>query len=200
MALYKVKIEQGAFINDTLFREGEIVELAEGLDPMWGVKCKEDGTELEDMSAKIRARSKLNEHLAKSIEGDAGKATRALAKENAELKLSLESLQDQVSKLTEVITAQQAGQPGGPDPVKEDGGEGDAKGKGKDTPPAPELTEEVKAQVDEAVQLLEDANDDQWTSRGEPKLDVLKDLTGLDLSRADVDAANPRRREKPKAE
>ena len=165
----------------------EVVDLPDGIDPNWGVKCDKDGNELENMSEKMLNRAKMNEQLAKAIEGkDSTKATQALARENAELKVAMQSMQEQISNLTNLVT-QGAISPGeNPDtPPAADEGEGAGK---------PELDDSVKSQIDETVKMLEDDNNDHWTARGEPKLDVIKDLTGLDLSRADVDSVNPRRR------
>lgn len=184
MAFFKVKIQQGAFINDTLYREDEVVELPEGQDPNWGVRCTADGQELESMSEKVLNRSKMNEHLAKAIEGkDTSKITQELAKENAELKVTVANMSEQLAKLTELITAQQGA-------AAPDGGE---------NPPKPGLDEASAKQVDETVKMLEDSNNDHWTARGEPRLDLIKEMTGLDVSRADVDAVNDRRREKQPA-
>lgn len=183
---YKVKIESGAFINDCLYRKDEVVSLPEGTEPNWGVKCTPEGVELESMSEKILNKAKMQEQLAKSVEGkDSTAATKALAKENAELKMSLNSLQDQVAKLTELMSAQLSTATTAPaTPVEP-------------TDPVIEVPSDIKHSIDEAVKLLEDGEDDQWTNRGEPRLDLLKEMTGLDvLTRADVDAVNARRRVK----
>lgn len=179
MGLFKVKIEQGAFIDDVLYRMDEIVELKEGLDPLWGVKCDINGNELEDHSAKIRKSMRIGEHLAKSIESD-NKAMASLARENAELTIAMANMQEQIAKLTESMGTHQTGTM-------------------TVEPVLPPMDKQIKEQVAEAVNLLEDSNDAHWTTKGEPKLDELKSITGLELSRADVDSANDRRRVKPAA-
>jgi hypothetical protein len=45
-----------------------------------------------------------------------------------------------------------------------------------------------KPTLAEAVASLDDANADHWIDSGKPKLEVLKELTGADVTRAEVDA------------
>lgn len=47
----------------------------------------------------------------------------------------------------------------------------------------------------DAIECLDDANDDHWTRGGEPSLAALQELTGnMSITRADANKANPRRR------
>lgn len=62
------------------------------------------------------------------------------------------------------------------------------------TPPQAEGEQPaVGMTLTEAVASLDDANDDHWTKGGAPSIDVLKHLTGADVTRAEVDALDPPR-------
>lgn len=193
MPLYKVKTDKGAFIDNTLYEFDEIVELPEGVNPNWGVKCKADGTELESMSDKILNQTKMQEQLAKTIEGSESKQTQALAKENASLKGDVEVLKKQIADLQAAQAESAKPDPNGGHKVEDDAPEPST----EDTPPLETISEDQAQQLKEAVDMLEDANDEQWTARNEPKLDVIKDLTGIEISRAELDNINDRRRVKP---
>lgn len=47
----------------------------------------------------------------------------------------------------------------------------------------------MSTQIKEALLKLDPANNDHWTSEGVPRLDVMKELVGGDVNRADVTAA-----------
>lgn len=52
-----------------------------------------------------------------------------------------------------------------------------------------------KKTLAEALASLDPANDDHWTADGKPRMEVLEDLTGGNLTRADVDGASELTRE-----
>ena len=164
MPYFKVKIAAGAFINNVFYRQDEIVELPKGSNPNWGALCTADGVELENYNKKRVLNDNLSEHLAKTIEGDSNKEVKNLAKENAELKNTITLIQEQLADMK------------GSSPVTEEA----------------IITEDVVQQVKESVDLLEDDNDDQWTGAGLPKVDVIREITGLEVNRKDIEKANPR--------
>lgn len=198
MPYFKVKIEQGAFIGGSLFRPDEVVELPEGENPNWGVRCERDGTELESMSDKVLNRNKMNEQLAKSIGGDNAKAMKQLALENAELKQRLANIESMLStQLANKVAEPEVDTTPDPEP-EDDGDENDNEetdGQGTPDGDGVAVEEVLYKQIAEAVEMLEDGNDEHWTSRGEPQMKVLEDILGTkDFTRADVEKANPRKR------
>lgn len=168
MPYFLVKHRAGAYINDVYYHEDEIVELPAGEDPMWGQKCDKDGNPIENYNEKLARANGLNEHLAKSIE--AGADTKKLEDENAKLRAELEAMK----------AAQTS--------------EGASGSSETDSDPLEGVSEETVKAVDEAVKLLEDGQADQWTTRGEPKLEIIRDITGIEVTRAQLDAINPRRK------
>lgn len=187
MPYFKVKIEQGAFIDGSLYRMDEVVQLPEGHNPNWGVRCEPDGTELESMSEKMLNVHKIQNQLASAISGDSDKTVKNIVKENAELKQRLANIEA-------MLQTQPENKP--VDPEAQDDTDGDA-GDGA-TGDQVVIDEVLKSQIKEAVDLLEDDNNEHWTSRGEPAMAKVQELVGNEeITRADVTEANPRQRVKP---
>lgn len=70
-------------------------------------------------------------------------------------------------------------------------------GQGTINPPAKTETaddkaaEQRKSTIVAALGLLEHDNDDHWTARGEPAVSVVEQVSGLTLTRAEIEAAAP---------
>lgn len=52
-------------------------------------------------------------------------------------------------------------------------------------------TEQRKATILAALELLEHDNKDHWTARNDPSTDAVKTITGLEVTRAELDAIAP---------
>lgn len=175
MPLYKVMNANGAYIDDIYYAEGEIVELPKGVNPKWGCLCDDEGVELEDFTDKLASQDAILDQLAQAVEKNPADAE--VARENAELKKQLADMQAKIDGMTTADTT-----------------ETEEKTEDEDTAPSPELTEQQVATVNEAVLLLEDGNNDHWTARAEPRLDKIAEITGITVSRAQLDKINNRRR------
>ena len=58
-------------------------------------------------------------------------------------------------------------------------------------PAADKETEQRKATILAALELLEHDNKDHWTARNDPSTDAVKAITGLEVTRAELDAIAP---------